>query len=120
MLPSTSRRPVRAAALFRALARTDTETLPYTALYSRRTVSTGRVCQVIGELADAVPVRPFGPTDERRVEPTQAGCEFYEAGIAVQTRLAERVSEPGTFSNDSVDSGDDVLIEEREERSPAI
>jgi len=91
----------RGGRLLRALGETDTETLAYTALYSQATVSTARVRQVIGELADAGLVRPFGSTDTRRVELTEAGREFYETEIAVQRRLSDRVSEPRKLSNDS-------------------
>ena len=91
----------RGGRLVRTLAETDTETQPYTTLYSQATVSDARVRQVISDVAAAGLVRPFGPTDERRVELTAAGREFYEGEIAVQRRLSERVSESRKLSNDS-------------------
>ncbi|OYR58645.1 hypothetical protein, partial [Halorubrum halodurans] len=83
------------------LAEEDTETLAYSRLYSEFSVGRSRVRQVISDLVDADLVATFGSSQNRRVELTSGGRQFYEAEIAVQRRLGERVSDPGKLSNDS-------------------
>ncbi len=91
----------RHARVLQLLADEDTETVAYSRLYSKFSVGRSRVRQVVAELSDVGLVEPFGPSNNRRVELTAFGREFYGDEIAVQRRLGGRVSETGKFSNDS-------------------
>ena len=83
------------------LAEEDTETLAYSRLYSAFSVGRSRVRQVISDLVDVELVATYGSSQDRRVELTTAGRQFYKEEIAVQRRLGERVSKSGKLCNDS-------------------
>ena len=83
------------------IAEEDTETLAFSRLYSEFSVGRSRVRQVIGDLVDVKLVETYGSAQDRRVELTTAGRQFFETEIAVQQRLGERVSESGKLSKDS-------------------
>ncbi len=83
------------------IAEEDTETLAFSRLYSEFSVGRSRVRQVIGDLVDVKLVETYGSSQDRRVELTTAGRQFYKEEIAVQRRLGERVSKSGKLCNDS-------------------
>ncbi|MDB2243017.1 MarR family winged helix-turn-helix transcriptional regulator [Halorubrum ezzemoulense] len=83
------------------IAEEDTETLAFSRLYSEFSVGRSRVRQVIGDLVDVKLVETYDSAQDRRVELTTAGRQFFETEIAAQQRLGERVSESGKLSKDS-------------------
>jgi len=89
------------AQTLRLLATDDTETLAYSRLYSEFCVGRSRIRQIIGDLVDVGLVETFGSTQNRRVELTTAGRQFYEQEIAVQKRLGECVSNSRKLCNNS-------------------
>lgn len=91
----------RHARMLSLLAEEDTETLAYSRLYSAFSVGRSRVRQVISDLVDVELVATYGSSQDRRVELTTAGRQFYNTEIAVQRRLGERVSKFGKLCNDS-------------------
>ena len=91
----------RHARTLSVLAEEDTETLAYSRLNSEFSVGRSRVRQVIGDLVDVDLVATFGSSQNKRLELTSIGRQFFESEIAVQRRLGERVSDPGKLSNDS-------------------
>lgn len=81
------------------LAEDDTETATYARLYNEFSVSSSRMRQVIGELADVDAVESYGPISDRRLELTSIGRQFVDEEIARQQRLSVGVSDSRNLSN---------------------